>query len=162
VAKSEGRPEPRIYALDERMIDVVQTKKALKVPARFKADEFFSNYFGIIVGDDYKPQEIKIRVEHDQVKYFESLPLHESQQRVEEESTPEHTVFRHHLAPTYDFKQELLSRGPAVEVLSPESFRQEIIDDITNMAKRYWGGDVTEYSSFDEMMKDISGEDGEV
>ena len=43
LAKREDKEYPRIYALDERMLDVVQTKKALKVPAKFDAKEFFSN-----------------------------------------------------------------------------------------------------------------------
>ena len=37
---------------------------------------------------------------------------------------------------TFDLKQELLSRGPAVEVLSPEAFRLEIKEDIAEMAKQ--------------------------
>ena len=41
------------------------------------------------------------------------------------------------MAPTFDLKQELLSRGPAVEVLSPEAFRLEIQEDIAAMAKQY-------------------------
>ena len=137
LAKSEGKDEPRIYALDERMINVVQTDQDYKLPAKFNAEKFFAEYFGIIVGTDWEPQTVKIRVAKDQEKYFDTLPLHDSQKKVEEESDESYSIYRYHLAPTFDFKQELLSRGPAVEVLEPKDFREEIMDDIAKMASRY-------------------------
>ena len=137
LAKSEGKDEPRVYALDDRMIDVKITEEGYKLPTKFNAERFFSEYFGIIVGTDWEPQEVKIKVVNDQVKYFDSLPLHDSQSKIAEESNGEYTVYRYHLAPTFDFKQELLSRGPAVQVLAPEAFRLEVIDDVAAMAKNY-------------------------
>lgn len=137
LAKSEGKKEPRVYALDERMINIFQTKKNYKLPEKFNAEKYFADYFGIIVSSDYEPQTVTIRVAKDQEKYFDSLPLHESQKKVEKESDEYYSVYRYHLAPTFDFKQEILSRGPAVEVLEPEAFREEIMDDIAKMASRY-------------------------
>ena len=137
LAKSEGKEEPRVYSLDERMIDVKTTDEDYKLPAKFNAERFFSDYFGIIVGTDWEPQEVKIKVVNDQVKYFDSLPIHDSQRKVANESNEEYTVYRYHLAPTFDFKQELLSRGPAVQVLAPEAFRIEVMDDVAAMAKNY-------------------------
>ena len=65
------------------------------------------------------------------------LPLHDSQRKIEKECTPDHSVYKYHLSPTYDFKQELLRYGPDVEVLSPESFRDEMHADIKEMLSRY-------------------------
>ena len=137
LAKSEGKDEPWVYALDERMLNVVQTDQDYKLPAKFNAEKFFAEYFGIIVGTDWEPHEIKIRVVNDQVKYFDTLPLHGSQRKVLEESNDQYTVYRYHLAPTFDFKQEILSHGPDVTVLSPADFREEVIEDIKNMALNY-------------------------
>lgn len=137
LAQSEGKEDPRVYALDERMIDVKTTDEDFKLPAKFDAVKYFSEYFGIIVGTDWEPQEVKIKVDNDQVKYFDSLPLHDSQRMVAKESNGEYTVYRYHLAPTFDFKQELLSHGPAVQVLAPEAFRLEVMDDVAAMAKNY-------------------------
>lgn len=137
LAKSEGKDVPRIYSLDERMINVVQTDLDYKLPAKFNAEEFFAEYFGIIVGTDCKPQTVKIRVAKDQEKYFDTLPLHDSQKKLEEESNESYSIYRYHLVPTFDFKQELLSRGPAVEVLESKEFREEIMDDIAKMASLY-------------------------
>ena len=137
LAKSEGKKELRVYALDERMISVVRTDKKYSLPEKFNAEKFFADYFGIIVGPDWEPQEVKIRVVNDQVKYFDTLPLHASQKKVPEESNDHYTVFQYRLVPTYDFKQELLSHGPDVTVLSPADFREEVINDVRGMAANY-------------------------
>ena len=133
LARSETYKEPRIYGLD-RIRAVNETKNALKIPKKFKADEFFSHYFGIIV-DNCQPETIQLKVEASQVKYFKSLPLHSSQREIE--STDEYTVFEYTIVPTFDFEQEVLSKGPRVEVLSPKSFRDVIHADIKSMLDLY-------------------------
>lgn len=132
-ARSEAYKEPRIYALD-RIRAVSETQNALKIPKKFKADEFFSHYFGIIV-DDCQPETIQLKVEASQVKYYKSLPLHSSQREIS--STDEYTIFEYKLVPTFDFEQEVLSKGPWVEVLAPESFRDVIHADIKAMLEHY-------------------------
>ena len=134
LSKTEGKKQPRIYALD-RIQDIEVLKKTLRLPKGFSGEEFFSNYFGIIVGDDVKPSVVEIKIDADQVKYVESLPLHQSQTLIEEQD--DYSVYQYRLVPTFDFKQELLSRGATFEVLSPEWFRDEIKEDIAAMAKRY-------------------------
>lgn len=135
LAKSEEYDEPRIYSLDERMLAITPTKKALKVPSKFNAREFFSNYFGIFVGQDYKAERIRLKVDAYQVNYFNSLPLHPSQRLIE--SNDEYSVYEYWLAPTLDFRQEVLRHGPTVEVLEPETFREEVIDDLKAAIENY-------------------------
>ena len=137
LAKSEGKDEPWVYALDERMLNIIPTDLDYKLPAKFNAEKFFSDYFGTIVGKDYEPQEVKIRVAKDQEKYFDSLPLHDSQRKIPEESNDQYTIYRYHLATTYDFIQELLRNGPKVTVLSPVDFREEVMDYVREMAANY-------------------------
>ncbi len=133
LARSEAYKEPRIYALD-RIRAVSETQNALKIPKKFKADEFFSHYFGIIV-DDCQPETIQLKVEASQVKYYKSLPLHSSQREIA--STDKYTIFEYKLVPTFDFEQEVLSKGPWVEVLAPESFRDVIHANIKAMLEHY-------------------------
>ncbi len=135
LAKSEGKDEPRIYSLDERMINVVQTDQDYKLPAKFKAEKFFADYFGIIVDCEKKPALIEIKVDADQSKYVKSLPLHASQAVIEE--TPDYTIFQYHLVPTFDFTQEILSHGGAFQVLSPEWYCDEIKAEVSRMYKNY-------------------------
>ncbi len=134
LAKSEQHKEPRVYSLD-RILEVKLSSKKLRVPSKFNARGFFANYFGIIVGDHVKPSIVKVKVASVQVPYFDSLPLHSSQDAISR--TPEYTIYRYYLVPTFDFKQELLKRGPTVEVLSPSWFREEVIDDISEMIANY-------------------------
>ena len=133
LAKSESYKEPRVYAFD-RIHDIKATRNTLKVPKKFDANEFFGHFFGIIV-DDRQPETIRLKVDADQVKYYNSLPLHETQREIE--STNEYTIFEYRLVPTFDFKQEVLSKGPSVKVLMPETFREEVKADIKAMCERY-------------------------
>ena len=134
LAKSEGFDQPRVYALD-RILEIRQLKNKLKIPRKFNASEFFLNHYGVSVSQDSKPEHVRIKVEESQVKYLETLPLHRTQKVVEQ--TDSHAVFDFFIVPTFEFKQEILSRGPFVEVLSPEWFREEIKEDIAEMAKNY-------------------------
>ena len=123
----------RIYSLD-RFVDMEELDQTFEIPEEFDAEGFFSNYFGVIVGDK-KAEDIVIRVEGSQANYFRSVPKHHSQKEIEPiDGWP---AFTYHIAPTYDFKHELLSHGAFVEVLSPEWFREEISGDIAEMASHY-------------------------
>ena len=133
LAKTDAYPEPRVYALD-RITDIEETSNTLKVPKKFDAHDFFSRFFGIIV-DERQPETIRLKVDADQVKYYKSLPLHHTQREIE--STDKYTIFEYRLVPTFDFKQEVLSKGGTVEVLAPESFRNEVAVDIKTMMDRY-------------------------
>jgi predicted DNA-binding transcriptional regulator YafY len=78
---------------------------------------------------------MEIKAMAEQAKYLETLPLHPSQTVVE--TTPDYTVFRYCLVPTFDLKQEILSRGSTLEVLSPDWFRKEIIDELLKTLSQY-------------------------
>jgi predicted DNA-binding transcriptional regulator YafY len=73
-----------------------------------------------------------------QAKYFKSLPLHYSQEILEE--TNEYTIFQYFLTPDYDFKQDVLSFGASVEILEPEHLRNEIGEMVTELNRRYNNG----------------------
>lgn len=134
LARTIGKEKLRIYSLD-RIKDIKVLDKALELPVGFDAAEFFSDYFGIIIGHNVQPSIMEIKASAEQAKYLESLPLHHSQTTVE--VTPEYTIFRYRLVPTFDLKQEILSRGSTLEVLSPGWFREEIKETIEFMMKNY-------------------------
>lgn len=123
VATSEGHEEPRIYALD-RFVDVRVSNEKYTVPKRFDAEKFFGDHFGIIVKEDIPVMDIEIKVFESQVAYLRTLPIHHSQRETSQGKG--YSIFRFHLAPTYDFIQELLSHGDEVEVLGPEILRDEV------------------------------------
>lgn len=122
----------RIYSLD-RFVDMEELEEHFEIPKGFDAEEYFGNYFGVIIGEE--PEDVKIRVVPDQVKYFRTLPLHGSQRETVQEDGS--SVFSYHIAPTLDFVQEILSHGADVEVLEPAELRESIADIIAGMASRY-------------------------
>lgn len=122
----------RIYSLD-RFVDMEELEEHFEIPKGFDAKEYFGNYFGVIIGEE--PEDVKIRVVPDQVKYFRTLPLHGSQRETAQEDGS--SVFSYHIAPTLDFVQEILSHGADVEVLEPAELRESVADIIAGMASRY-------------------------
>lgn len=122
----------RIYSLD-RFVDMEELEEHFEIPKGFDAEEYFGNYFGVIIGEE--PEDVKIRVVPDQVKYFRTLPLHGSQRETVQEDGS--SVFSYHIAPTFDFVQEILSHGTDVEVLEPAELRESVADIIAGMASRY-------------------------
>ncbi len=122
----------RIYSLD-RFVDMEELEERFELPKGFDAEEYFRNYFGVIIGE--APEDVRIRVVPDQVKYFRTLPLHGSQKETVQEDGS--SVFSYHIAPTFDFVQEILSHGADVEVLEPAELRERISEDVAGMASRY-------------------------
>lgn len=122
----------RIYSLD-RFVDMEELEEHFEIPKGFDAEEYFGNYFGVIIGEE--PEDVKIRVVPDQVKYFRTLPMHGSQRETVQEDGS--SVFSYHIAPTFDFVQEILSHGADVEVLEPAELRESIADIVAGMASRY-------------------------
>lgn len=122
----------RIYSLD-RFVDMEELEEHFEIPKGFDAEEYFGNYFGVIIGEE--PEDVKIRVVPDQVKYFRTLPMHGSQRETVQEDGS--SVFSYHIAPTFDFVQEILSHGADVEVLEPAELCESVADIIAGMASRY-------------------------
>lgn len=126
--------EMRIYALD-RIQSITPTNTKFKIPKDFKADAYFENAYGIVVHPEIPACEVKLKVYGKSRNYTQTLPLHHSQQEME--SNTKYTIFKYCIAPTKDFMQEILSHGDEIEVLSPESFRNEIAGKIKKMNNLY-------------------------
>lgn len=127
----------RTYALD-RIVKFEETGEKFVFPADFDAEEYFSDSFGIYTLENVKPQRILIKVSEGQDRYFDSLPLHHSQSLVERGRG--FSVYAYRLIPTFDFIQELLSHGDALEVLSPEPLRSLVAGKVADMNAFYAGG----------------------
>ncbi len=126
--------EMRIYALD-RIQSITATNTKFKIPKNFKADAYFENAYGIVVHPEIPAREVKLKVYGKSRNYIQTLPLHHSQKEVE--SNEEFSILKYFIAPTMDFMQEILSYGDEIEVLSPESFRNQIVGKIKKMNNLY-------------------------
>ena len=134
IARRDEFDNPYVYALDERMKDIKILNKKLEIPKDFDAKELYKDYYGVIM-DLVEPEKVLIKVDADQVHYYESLPLHKSQYIIEKND--KYSIIEYYLAPNYDFKHELLSKGNSVEVLQPDWFRKDMKEAIKKMMERY-------------------------
>lgn len=128
--------DPHMFALDRiQSVEVGKTKFTL--PKKFNAHEYFSGVYGTRVYPDMKSEFVSLKVSDMQANYFKSLPLHHSQEIIEE--TPDYTIFRYFLTPDYDFKQDVLSFGTSVEIIEPKSLREEFGQMIKTLNTKYNG-----------------------
>lgn len=124
----------RMFALD-RMKTVKLTDKFFKLPENFSASDFFSTVYGIVVGYNVKPERIVIRATEKHKHYLKTLPLHHSQQLIED--CGEYADFEFYLSPTYDFMMKLLQYGAMIEVISPLSLRKAMKGWVMDLYKLY-------------------------
>ena len=122
----------RVYCLD-RIIDLDTLDETFELPKDFDSD--FDSHYGVVIGSDMKRRYIVLRAYGVQRDYIESLPLHKSQEIIDE--TEKYADFSLYVAPTFDFQQKLLSFGSAVEVIKPIELRNEMKKWVAEMAKMY-------------------------
>ena len=129
------REEVRHLALD-RMLDVNITKKQFIMPEDFDAKKYYANTIGVYVDHKLPIKEVKIRVYGTQVEYFRDLPLHETQKEGRSKYG-EFAEFTYRARITPELITQLLAMGDKVEVLEPESLREEIKERINSMFNFY-------------------------
>ncbi len=134
IGRSVSKNRVATYSLD-RIHDLRQSSEKFSLPESFDGRTFFKDSFGIITSDDYLVEQVRIKVYGTKAKYIESLPLHHSQRL--EEKADSYSIFSYYIKPTYDFRQELLSHGAEVEVLSPEWLVGEIREIIKKQIEYY-------------------------
>ena len=124
--------EIRRFGLDRiNRIEILESK--FKYPKDLSPQVYYTDYYGVF--HDAEPLTIQLKAYKEKPNYLRSLPLHHSQREIE--SNAEYTIFEYKIAPTYDFIQEILSHGNQLEVLSPDSFRQQIKVIIQEMYNFY-------------------------
>ncbi len=135
LVKSDQHPrELRIYALD-RIIKLEETKRTFEMDPSFNANTFFKHFFGVFIDEKEKPIRIVLRAYGKMIPLLRTLPKHHSQREIN--TTEQYTDFEYLLVPTFDFKQEILKEGSDLEVLEPQSLREEIRTSLTNSLIRY-------------------------
>lgn len=101
----------------------------------FDVEKYFARSFGVIVPRDAVPVKVILEFDWNQGQYIIRFPLHSSQQIVSEND--HHVIIELDLYVTYDFEQKLLSFGPDVKVLQPESLAKTIREYHLRSASRY-------------------------
>ena len=125
----------RVYGLDRvHSLDVMEER--FEMEKGFDVDELFATSFGI-----YLPEEaaktITFRTSATEAKYLRDLPIHSSQEEVS--SDGETVTFSIFVCPNRNLIMEFCKYGDRLEVLSPESIRNEVAAQLTRAAALYGG-----------------------
>jgi hypothetical protein len=133
---AKDRKDDRIksFALD-RLTNLDITLKNFKLSTAYHIDEIYKYCFGIVCPDEGEPEEIVLTFNPTQGKYIKSLPLHESQQILIDNSKELQVSLK--LYVTHDLLMELLSFGDNVKVLKPKSLVNEIKTIYKNASQLY-------------------------
>ena len=119
---ADNRERMAIYSLD-RMLSVMLTDQRFLRPASFSSEQYFSEYFGVMV-DGTPMEHVVVRAYGKMANLLRTLPLHHSQRELE--STDGHTDFAMDIRPSIDFISELLSKTDGLDVLEPASLKIKI------------------------------------
>lgn len=129
--------ELRIYGLD-RISKLELTKLETPIKKRkINTNSYWDNYYGIFTSQDNKPIDVKLKVSSRYTKFLRSLPLHHSQKEVE--TSADYSIFTYFISVERDFISEIISNGTDIEVLEPQSLREDITKTIREMLGKYEG-----------------------
>ena len=124
----------RHFALD-RIHHLEMAEEPFDYPSDFSPEAYYKDSVGIWVNEKIQSQKVLIRAYGLESKYLRSLPLHFSQTEVQ--TTDTYSDFAYQLCVTTNLIHELLEKGDRIEVLEPESLREEMRSYISRMFNRY-------------------------
>jgi len=124
----------QFYAFD-RIIELKETNQTFTLNTNFQASNYLKDFFGVFVDISQKPMRIVLRAYGKMIDLLRTLPKHHSQREIA--TTAEYAEFEYYLVPSLDFKHDILREGPDLEVLEPESFRNEIQSQLREALDRY-------------------------
>ena len=125
----------RVYGLDRvHSLDILEER--FEMEKGFDVDELFATSFGI-----YLPEEaaktITFRTSATEAKYLRDLPIHSSQEEVSSDGRT--VTFSIFVCPNRNLIMEFCKYGDRLEVLSPESIRNQVATQLTRAAALYGG-----------------------
>lgn len=139
VGPSVDSNQIRLYSLD-KIKSIEQTNNSFVYDRNFSMDDFFNDYYGVVLYEDekkVKPELILLKVWKREIPYFESLPLHHTQFPVKKSKS--WYIYSYYMAPTWDIERRLLQCNDHVEVIQPQSLRDQMIEHAENITRLYAG-----------------------
>ena len=125
---NEDHSEEEVYLTFsfDRIKELELTNDKFSVIDDFDADTFFSECWGVLVGDNTPVERVVLRAYDYERFYLRDLPMHRSQKEIAQGEG--WADFELNLRPTSDFSNHLLSRGAMLKVLEPQWLADEIRD----------------------------------
>lgn len=116
----------RIKTIEETMTKYIETD--------IDWESYFYDIIGVTKKVNDELQTIKLWFSPNQAPYIITKPIHPSQKIKNSEDGLEVTIS---VVPNYELEKLILSFGESVKVISPNSFREIILDRIKNSVKNY-------------------------
>ena len=128
-----------IFSFD-RIEDITITEESFKMEKDFNAPDFFSECYGVVIGDGTQAERIVLRAYGIEKYYMRDLPLHHTQKELkphDASSEDDYIDFEFFMRPTADVKAQIMSRGAWLQVLRPQWLADEIQEWHENAVKKY-------------------------
>ncbi len=132
-----GRKEDgclHLFCLD-RMKDVRDTKDHFRMPDGSTAQAYFRYSLGVMVDEGVDVCKVVLRAYGTEPSYLRDLPLHPSQHELD--SGNGYTDFAYRLRPSLELVGKIMERGGRLEVISPPSLRQQVVEKLEDMLKKH-------------------------
>ncbi|MCS4434623.1 helix-turn-helix transcriptional regulator [Aquiflexum gelatinilyticum] len=134
IAKDSKDNEIKSFALD-RLTQLEISKHTFVYPKNYSVEENYRYCFGIISPNGESPQDIILAFDPFQGKYIKTLPLHDSQVILIDNS--EEIRIKLRLCLTHDFLMELLSFGEYLKVIEPKILADKVKKSHEKAYKHY-------------------------
>lgn len=120
------------FGLD-RIISFNDTNEVFK-KIDFKSEDYFKHSFGVTVTDE-EPIEVVISFNPTQGHYLKTLPIHNSQEVVED--SDENFIIKIRVKPSYEFYSKILSYGSDAKIISPKAVIDRVVETLLNAKNQY-------------------------
>jgi predicted DNA-binding transcriptional regulator YafY len=134
IAKECKDDKIKSFALD-RLTQLEISKQTFAYPKNYSVEENYRYCFGIISPNGESPQDIILAFDPFQGKYIKTLPIHDSQVILIDNS--EEIRIKLRLCLTHDFLMELLSFGEYLKVIEPKSLADKVKKSHEKAYKHY-------------------------
>lgn len=111
------------------------SRQVFRLPKGFSAEDHLATSIGITTYPDIPPRRIVIKCTGEQLQYLRALPLHTSQEEIEQHEG--WSLFGYYLAPTNEFFRKILSHREFMEIVAPEEVRQEYAEILRRMLEMH-------------------------
>ncbi|MBR3911834.1 MAG: WYL domain-containing protein [Alistipes sp.] len=116
----------------DRIASIVPIEKEYK-DANVDFDEYFDDIIGVTIPEGGEVEEVLLRFDQSRFSYVRSKPLHWSQKIKDKEEC----IVSIKVIPNKELVSQIFSFGPDVEVLAPQSLREEIMQQVRMLTKKY-------------------------
>ena len=123
----------RVYGLD-RIKSLDLTDRNFRMPKDFDVDSFFATSFGIYIPDG-PGLTITFRTNHTEARFLRDLPIHKSQKEIASDN--DSVTFSIFVSPNKALIMEFCKYGGGLEVLGPESVRNQVAAELAKAANMY-------------------------